>query len=67
VKVYVSAQAYIGIGQAASPPAASTTNSVYQEAATEEVYTLDGNDAAERYLYVYAVTGTIVANVSMFG
>ena len=64
IKVYVDAAAYVGVGQAASPPTAAATNSVYQEATTEEVYVLDGQI---RYLYVYAQTGTLTARVSMFG
>lgn len=64
VKVFVDAAAYVGVGQSASPPAAATSNSVYQEAATVEVYVLDGQI---RYLYVYSQTGTLTVRVSLFG
>lgn len=67
-KIYVTAAAYVGMGDAASPPAASASNSVHQEATTEVVYTLDGvrqTDGA--YVYVYAKSGTIDARVSFFG
>lgn len=67
-KVYVTAAAYVGVGDSASPPAASASNTVHQEATTEVVYTLDGirqTDGA--YVYVYAKASTIDARVSYFG
>ena len=68
VKVYVSEAAYVGVGRTSSPPTASADNTVYQEAATEEVYTFSDNQNFTKYLYVYAVTGTITAvRVSAFG
>ncbi len=63
VKVFVDAAAYVGVGNAASPPTVSATNSVYQEANTEEVYIV----GPVGYLYVYSLASTLTARVSMFG
>ena len=67
VAVYVSALAFVGFGVSATPPAPTTANTIYQEAETVVPYVLTGNDAVEKYLYVYAVTDTILVRVSMFG
>ncbi len=62
-------RAYVGLGNVLTPiPAASATNSVYQEANTEVVYTLDGVSQTDgSHLYVYAVAGTVDVHVSYFG
>lgn len=69
VKIYVSALARIGFGPDDSAPTVSDTNSVYQEAETEEVYTLSGMEGDDEisHIYVYADTGTVEARLSFFG
>jgi D-alanyl-D-alanine carboxypeptidase len=68
VKVYVSALAFVGFGPDDSPPTAAATNTVYQEGATEVVYTWQHfADAEIDFLYVYAASGTVTVRVSFFG
>jgi hypothetical protein len=68
VSIYVSALAYVGFGTAASPPTASTSNSVSQESGTTVVYTLNGVPVLDgAYLYVYADSGTITTRINWFG
>jgi hypothetical protein len=68
IKVWVDDAAYVGIGTAASPPAASETNSVHQEADTELVLTLDGIWQTDgTYIYVYSKAATTTARISFFG
>lgn len=66
IVVEVTGRAFVGVGRDSSPPAATTENSDYQPAG-ERLYTFDGNREYERYLYVYAETGTVEARVSHFG
>jgi hypothetical protein len=67
IKVTVSADAFVGLGSAASVPAASTSNSTYHDTG-DLVYTLDGTQQTDgAYLYVWAVTGTTDAYVSYYG
>lgn len=67
-KIYVSAQAFVGFGPTSTPPVAAVTNTVYQEATTEEVYVLTfPHDELIDHLFVYAATGTIAVRVSFFG
>jgi hypothetical protein len=67
VALWVDGLAFVGIGKSPTPPAPVQTNSVYQEANSERIYTLDGNDAYEGYIYVYAASGTISCRFSRFG
>jgi hypothetical protein len=68
VKIYVSALALIGWGPDNTPPTASATNTVYQEATTEVVYDIAfPSDATIDHLYIYAATGTVDYRVSFFG
>ena len=68
VKVYVAGLSHVGFGAAASPPAPTAANTVYQEAATEEVYTLDSRRQNHDYLYVYADSTSVahVVRISLF-
>ena len=66
-KVFVTDPAYIGVGVSGTPPAASETNSVHQEADTEVVYTLDGTPALEQFVYIYSKATTIDGRISFFG
>lgn len=68
-KIYVSAAAYVGMGTTASPiPAASTSNSVYQESGTEVVYSLDGATTDGTHIYIYSVAaGPMTARLSYYG
>lgn len=67
VKVKVSADAYVGIGSAATPPAASASNSTYLDAGEQEIWSLDMYADRSAYVYVYAVSGTLTAKVSWYG
>ncbi len=68
VTIYVSGQAFIGFGPDNTPPAASTSNSTYQEATTVAAYDINfPNTANVTHIYVYAASGTIDARVSWFG
>lgn len=58
---------FVGIGVSSTPPAPTTSNTAYLEAGQPYVLTLDGNDALERYVYVYAASGTVLVRLSMFG
>ena len=66
VVVETDARIFVGVGRSQTPPAPTTQNTVYQPTG-ERVYTLDGNDAEERWLYIYAVTDTAEVFVSRFG
>ena len=63
-RVNTSAAAYVGVGNASSIPAASTSNAVYQASGTTD-YMLDDN--APTYLYVYSTSSTIAVFVSFLG
>ena len=65
--VFTSGLAFVGIGRESSPPTPTANNTSYQEAGESRVYTLDGNHNFEKYLYVYAETGTITVRISRFG
>lgn len=68
VKIYVTGQAYVGFGKDTSVVAAATTNTVYQEAATEEVYDINFPPTTSMsYLFIYATGANIDARVSFFG
>lgn len=69
VTIYVSALAFIGFGPDDSPPAATTSNTVYQEAATVVAYVLDFPTAVAppTHIYVYAASSDVDARVSWFG
>lgn len=68
VKVYVGGLSHVGFGTSSTPPASAATNTVYQESATEEVYTLDPRRQNHDYLYVYADSTSVThaVRVSMF-
>lgn len=68
VKVYVGGLSFVGFGASDTPPAASTSNTVYQESGTEEVYTLDPTRENHDYLYVYAESTSVThaVRVSFF-
>lgn len=68
IKIKTDAQAYVGMGSASSPPAASETNSTYHESG-ELVYTLDDATQSQGivYVYVYSLASTLTAFVSFYG
>ena len=61
-----SARIFVGLGTSATPPSPTVNNTVYQPA-QERVYTFDGNDALEKYLYIYAISSTVEVFISFFG
>jgi hypothetical protein len=68
VKIYVSAKAYVALGDSSTADTTVPDNAVIQQAQTEEVYTLTGiADVEFDYLWVYSVSSTIDADVSFFG
>jgi hypothetical protein len=66
-KIWVSAEAYVGIGPDNTPPTAADDNCVVQQATTEEVYTLGLSDSTLDFIYIYAASGTIAYDLSFFG
>jgi hypothetical protein len=67
VRVLLAAEAFVGFGSDAAPPTASAANTVYQAAGTQD-YILDGTRQTDLgYVYVYGVSGDIVAKVSFLG
>ena len=67
-KLWVSAEAFVGLGGSSSPAAASTTNSVIQQAGTEEVYTIPGwAEDLQDFVWIYAASGTTDYDLSFFG
>lgn len=68
VKVYVSAKAYVCMGDSDTPSGTKPTRCAVQQATTEEVYTLTGIvDDGLDYVWIYAKASTIDADVSFFG
>lgn len=67
VKIWVSAEALVGMGPDNTPPTAAAANTVIQQSSTEEVYVLGLPDDALDHIYVYAASGTIGVDVSFFG
>jgi hypothetical protein len=68
VKIYVSAKAYIALGDSSTADTTVPDNAVIQQATTEEVYTLTGiADVEFDYIWIYSVSSTIDADVSFFG
>jgi hypothetical protein len=64
-RILLAAEGYVGMGDAASPPTAADTNTVYQGIGTTDYYLDDTPFPA--YVYVYGVSGDIVAKVSWLG
>jgi hypothetical protein len=64
-RVLLAVEGYVGMGDDASPPTAADTNTVYQAAGTTDYYLDDMPFPA--YVYVYGVSGDIVAKVSWLG
>lgn len=67
IEVTSDVLAFVGTGDASTPPAPTTTNSAYHEAGATMLYTLDGKRERHNYWYVYAVTGTADVRASLFG
>ncbi len=66
VRINLSADGYVGMGDAASPPTAADTNTVYHASGTQDYY-LDGVRQTDGgYIYVYSVASTLVAKLSYF-
>jgi hypothetical protein len=68
ILIDVDADAYVGFGNSASVPAASSDNTGYHDTGTL-VYTMRGDPAREGYVYVYAVStsATLTAKLSYYG
>lgn len=58
---------YIGWGEDDSPPTASATNTVYQQADVERDYVIPVGDSTIDFLYVYSRSATTDVFVSFFG
>ena len=67
ISIKLSADGYVGMGSASSPPTVADTNTVYHFSGTTVDYFLDGvrqTDGA--YVYVYSVAATLDAKLSYF-
>jgi hypothetical protein len=68
ILITTDTDAYVGFGNSDTVPAASEDNTTYHDAGTL-VYTMRGDPAREGYVYVYAVSTTVVtvAKLSFYG
>jgi hypothetical protein len=68
ILITTDTDAYVGFGNSETVPAASEDNTTYHDAGSL-VYTMRGDPAREGYVYVYAVSTTVVtvAKLSFFG
>jgi hypothetical protein len=68
ILITTDTDAYVGFGNSATVPAASESNTTYHDAGTL-VYTMRGDPAREGYVYVYAVSTTVVTvtKLSFYG
>ena len=68
ILITTDTDAYVGFGNSDTVPAASESNSTYHDAGTL-LYTMRGDPAREGYVYVYAVSTSVVtvAKLSFYG
>jgi hypothetical protein len=66
VRVSGAAAVLVGLGDAASPPAAAETNTSYQATGTQD-YVLNGDRSNPVYVYVYTLSSTTAVFVSFLG
>lgn len=68
VSVYVSAKAYVCLGDSDTPDGTPPARCAVQQATTEKTYVLTGLvDSGFDYVWVYAKSSTITADISFFG